>query len=187
MGKTVALIIAVLLVLIFGATLFALQTRHQREMAGLQQLLQKQEEELGILRADNAYLKSQTSEIGVLEEDLTSKRAEIEALKKKGEEQHDMIASFEERLAELERLQGQVDQLKQENDRLRLEAEKKAVEGLGPEVPEGKPSLETSSGQDELGAPSTTENENSKTPGEEETSTSQSKNEPLNFPSEPTS
>ena len=186
MGKTVTLIIAVLLVLVLGATLFAIQARHRREMTGLQLLLQKQEEELGILRADNAYLKSQTSEISVLEEDLTSKRAEIEALKKKEEEQHEMVTSFEERLTELERLQGQVDQLKQENDRLRLEAEKRAVDGLGSEVQEGKPSLETSGSQDELRTPPTTENENSTTLGKEETAASQSGNEPLTFPGEPT-
>ncbi|GEM_PF-3493544 len=150
MGKTVALVIAVLLVLVFGATLFAIQTRHQREMTGIQQLLQKQEEELGILRADNAYLKSQTTEIAVLEEDLANKRTEIEGLKQRGEEQQEMIGSFEERLAELSHLQEQVDQLKQENDLLRLEAERKAVEGLESEsLSSGEEPLLETAGEEE--------------------------------------
>ncbi|MBI4430695.1 MAG: hypothetical protein HY587_03170 [Candidatus Omnitrophica bacterium] len=131
MGKTVALIVAVLLVLVLGAALFAVQTRFQRELSGLQQLLEKQEGNLGILRADNAYLKSQTTEISVLEEELAGKRTEIDALKKKGEEQQEMILSLEERLNELGVLREQLDRLEAENERLRLEAGKKALEGLG--------------------------------------------------------
>ena len=136
MGKNIALIISVMLVLVLGATVFAVQTRFQREMIELHQLLEKQEEELGILRADNAYLKSQTTEISVLEEELSSKRGEIDALKKKSEEQQEMITSFEGRLTEMGNLQEQLDKLAQENERLRLAAEKKTVEGLEPGLAE---------------------------------------------------
>ena len=136
MGKNIALTIAVMLVLVLGATVFAVQTHFQRQMVGLRQLLEKQEEELGILRADNAYLKSQTTEISVLEEELSSKRGEIDALKKKSEEQQEMMASFEDRLTEMGNLQEQLDKLAQENERLRLAAEKKTVEGLEPGLAE---------------------------------------------------
>ncbi len=191
MGKTVALVIAILLVLVFGTTLFALQTRHQREMTGVQQLLQKQEEELGILRADNAYLKSQTTEIGVLEEDLANKRTEIEGLKKRGEEQQEMMSSFEERLAEFSRLQEQVDQLKQENDRLRLEAEKKAVEGLEPASDLTASMDESLSGTEEkdvtdAGEAGATMSEDAggseESSGEVEPPSDQGEGEPLTFP-----
>lgn len=136
MGKNIVLVIALILVFVLGATVFAVQSRFQRELIGLRQLLEKQEEELGILRADNAYLKSQTTEISVLEEELSSKRGEIEALKKKGEEQQEMMASFEERLTEMGNLQEQVDQLAQENEQLRLAAEAKTVEELEPGLAE---------------------------------------------------
>ena len=112
MGKNIALTIAVMLVLVLGATVFAVQTHFQRQMVGLRQLLEKQEEE------------------------LSSKRGEIDALKKKSEEQQEMITSFEGRLTEMGNLQEQLDKLTQENEHLRLAAEKKTVEGLEPGLAE---------------------------------------------------